>query len=37
MATLLDDKKETCAVSYKSLPAGLPRDFRAEQFANIAG
>ena len=36
IATSLDDKK-TYAVFYQSVGAGLPRDFRAEQFEDIAG
>ena len=36
MATSLDNKK-TYAVFYQSVGAGLPRDFRAEQFEDIAG
>ncbi len=37
MATSLDDKKETYAVFYQSVGAGLPRDFRTERFEDIAG
>ena len=36
MATSLDDKK-THAVFFPSVGAGLPYDFRAEQFEDIAG
>jgi len=36
MALSLDDKKPY-AVFYQSLGAGLPRDFRADQFEDIAG
>ena len=36
MATSLDDKK-TYAVFYQSEGVGLPPDFRAEQFEDIAG